>query len=72
MFAAQNKADGVAKLLVEAKADVDVETVYGYTALMIAANNASDGVAKLLIDAGAALDAKDKVRSVGRCPCMYT
>ena len=39
----------------------------GHTALMYAAINKADGVAKLLIEAKADLEAKDKVRPVGRC-----
>ena len=42
----------------------------GYTALMRAARYKADGVAKLLIDAKADLEAKDKVRPVGRCICI--
>ena len=34
---------------------------------MLAAQEKADGVAKLLIEAKADLDAKDKVRPVGRC-----
>ena len=37
---------------------------------MIAANHKADGVAKLLIEAKADLDAKTKVRPVGRCICI--
>ena len=42
----------------------------GWTALMLAANHKADGVAKLLIEAKADLDAKNKVRPVGRCICI--
>ena len=42
----------------------------GETALIVAARNEADGVAKLLIEAKADLDAKDKVRPVGRCICI--
>ena len=42
----------------------------GETALMRAARNKADGVAKLLIEAKADLDAKNKVRPVGRCICI--
>ena len=42
----------------------------GETALMCAADHKADGVAKLLIEAKADLDAKDKVRPVGRCICI--
>ena len=37
---------------------------------MVAVGNQADGVAKLLIEAKADLDAKDKVRPVGRCICV--
>ena len=40
------------------------------TALMYAAEEKANGVAKLLIEAKAKLDAKDKVRPVGRCICI--
>ena len=42
----------------------------GWTALIYAAGNEADGVAKLLIEAKADLEAKDKVRPVGRCICI--
>ena len=42
----------------------------GETALIVAAGNKADGVAKLLIEAKADLDAKNKVRPVGRCICI--
>ena len=42
----------------------------GSTALMVAAYHKADGVAKLLIEAKADLEAKDKVRPVGRCICI--
>ena len=37
---------------------------------MYAVQSEADGVAKLLIEAKADLDAKDKVRPVGRCICI--
>ena len=43
---------------------------FGWTALMKAAYHKADGVAKLLIEAKADLDAKNKVRPVGRCICI--
>ena len=42
----------------------------GETALIVAAGNKADGVAKLLIEAKADLEAKNKVRPVGRCICI--
>ncbi len=42
----------------------------GWTALIYAAKEKADGVAKLLIEAKADLEAKDKVRPVGRCICI--
>ena len=68
MFAAKKGAIGVAKLLIEAKVDLNArnKSVAGeHTALMYAVKNKADvGVAKLLINAGADLEAKNEVRSL--------
>ena len=55
MLAVEHKAEGVAKLLIQAGAD-------GWTALMSAIQYEEYGVAKQLIKDGAELDARNKAR----------
>ena len=75
MVAAWYKADGVAKLLIEAGANLNAKNKVravpswraqnGDTALMLAVRSGADDVAKLLIEAGAKMNATSKVRLLG-------
>jgi ankyrin repeat protein len=59
----------VVKLLLEAKADVNVKTVrYGWTALYIAAKNGHEAVVKLLLEAKADVN----VQASDRRTALYT
>lgn len=60
MYAAANDFPDIARLLIDAGADVDARGDDGQTALMTAARNNSLGVLQLLIDSDAKLNATDK------------
>jgi ankyrin repeat protein len=63
--AAGNGYDGIVKLLVEAKADIDSKDSSGRTALSWATEYWREGIIKLLLKAKGDLDSKDDSGQTG-------
>lgn len=58
MSAAQNGHEQVARVLLEAKANVEAALPSGHTSLMVAAQNGHEQVVRILIEAGANIEVK--------------
>ena len=59
IHAAGENLEGIVELLIEYKADLNVQDKDGWSALMYASSRGNEDVAKTLVDAGARLDLKN-------------